>query len=495
MANKPSLTAGFDLPFQEQIDFFRAKLNLPTEAWDDIWQAAHDRAFVVAGAMKADLLDDLRKAVDKAISTGTTLETFRKDFTEIVGRRGWQGWTGEGSPEGFAWRTKVIYETNLRTSYAAGRYAQLNDPGLKTLLPFWRYVHNDSVANPRPQHKRWGDMKLTLPSDHPFWRTHYPPNGWGCRCRVTAVPAPRQGDATEPPDGWNEISEKTGAPVGIDKGWSYAPGASLQDLKRVVATKVKTLPKPLADALQKDVAPILAAPKTLDEFITVGRNRRESLPDASIDPEGFQSALLSSLAAVGISAPAKLATSGAAAKTVREASTRFPDSWTARADTVGKLSVRSAGKSRAWAYTADRHGAVRLHGFGVVNVAPGDGFISVRPGDLSVAVHEFAHRIQAALPQLDNFFQDMHKRRTAGDTLRSLARLTGHGYGANELTREDNYVDPYWGKEYPARGALEVMAMAFQSLLGGDWNMLKMVYTHDKEVVDLALGLLHHWKP
>lgn len=254
MANKPSLTAGFDLPFQEQIEFFRAKLNLPTEAWDDIWQAAHDRAFVVAGAMKADLLDDLRQAVDKAISTGTTLETFRKDFTEIVGRRGWQGWTGEGSPEGFAWRTKVIYETNLRTSYAAGRWAQLNDPDFKALMPFWRYVHNDSVANPRPQHKRWGDAKLTLPTDHPFWRTHFPPNGWGCRCRVTAVPAPRPGDATEPPAGWNEISEKTGAPVGIDKGWAYAPGATAgQALDDFVTAKAASLPAPLAEAFLDDV--------------------------------------------------------------------------------------------------------------------------------------------------------------------------------------------------------------------------------------------------
>ena len=37
------------LPFAEQIDFFRSKLNLPTESWTDIWQSEHDRAFVVAG--------------------------------------------------------------------------------------------------------------------------------------------------------------------------------------------------------------------------------------------------------------------------------------------------------------------------------------------------------------------------------------------------------------------------------------------------------------
>jgi hypothetical protein len=125
VADKPSLSGGFALPFAEQIAFFRQKINLPSEAWDDIRQAAHDRAFIVAGATKADLLDDLCRAVDKAIATGTTLATFRKDFRAIVGQHGWQGWTGEGTPGGFAWRTRVIYETNLRASYAAGRWAQL----------------------------------------------------------------------------------------------------------------------------------------------------------------------------------------------------------------------------------------------------------------------------------------------------------------------------------------------------------------------------------
>ena len=215
----------FDLSFLEQIAFFRNKLNLPTEAWDDIWQAAHDQAFVVAGAMKADLLQDLREAVDRAISTGTTLETFRKDFRAIVARHGWTGWTGEGTKAGEAWRTKVIYETNLRTSYAAGRWAQLTDPDMLESRPYWCYVHNDSVLHPRPHHKRWGDMRLTLRHDDPFWQTHFPPNGWGCRCRVTAVTAPKTGDGTEPPAGWN-APDSAGRLPGIDKGWAYAPGAS-----------------------------------------------------------------------------------------------------------------------------------------------------------------------------------------------------------------------------------------------------------------------------
>ena len=45
-------------PFKEQVAAFRARLGelAPTERWDDIEREAHDRAFMVAGAQKADLL-------------------------------------------------------------------------------------------------------------------------------------------------------------------------------------------------------------------------------------------------------------------------------------------------------------------------------------------------------------------------------------------------------------------------------------------------------
>ena len=81
-----------------------------------------------------------REAVDKAIADGTTLEEFRRDFDRIVARYGWD-YNG-----GRDWRTRVIYETNLNTSYAAGRWEQLQ------AAPFWQYEHADWVENPRHQH-------------------------------------------------------------------------------------------------------------------------------------------------------------------------------------------------------------------------------------------------------------------------------------------------------------------------------------------------------
>lgn len=264
MATSAALASVLHLPFAEQINFFRQKLNLPTERWDDIRHAAHDRAFVVAGAMQADLIDDLRKAMDKVIAEGTTLEGFRRDFREIVQRHGWTGWTGEDTAAGVAWRTRTIFETNLRTSYAAGRWQQLHDPALLAVRPYWRYLHSDLVRTPRPLHKHWGDIGLTLRHDHPFWLTHYPPNGWGCRCRVEAVRAPAEGDATEPPEGWDEVLEATGAPAGIDEGWGYAPGANAgTPLLDLVEQKLFRLDAPVGAAMWKSLAPTLTSERVM----------------------------------------------------------------------------------------------------------------------------------------------------------------------------------------------------------------------------------------
>jgi len=247
----------FNKPFPEQVDFLQQKLNLPTERYDDILKEAHDRAFVVAGAMKADLLNDLRGAVDAAIADGKSIQWFRKGFAGIVQKHGWQGWTGSDTKDGRDWRTRVIYRNNISASYAAGRWAQLNDPDLLKSRPYWKYVHNDTVRHPRPLHESWNGTVLRY--DDPFWQTHFPPNGWGCRCRITAVRASEYKGHPAPDDGTYLYNGET-LPKGVDYGWNYAPGASLsQTLKPFIENKAAALPKPLADAFKVDIEHKLSA--------------------------------------------------------------------------------------------------------------------------------------------------------------------------------------------------------------------------------------------
>lgn len=268
----------FNAPFPEQVEFFRKKLNLPTERWDDILRSAHDRAFVVAGAQSADLLADLHQAVSKAITEGTGLEAFRKDFKNIVAKNGWTGFTGSGSKAGIAWRTKVIYQTNLATSYAAGRWQQLNDPDLLKALPYWRYKHNDSVLSPRPLHLSWDG--LTLPAQHAFWRTHFPPNGWGCQCRV--VPVNKTEFMQAVVDGRGPAdAPAAGDTTGIDDGFGYAPGAGIDvPLRQLVQDKLINYPPAISRALSKDINRRIDAAKSLIDFVEQSLSDRKFFDNA-----------------------------------------------------------------------------------------------------------------------------------------------------------------------------------------------------------------------
>lgn len=247
----------FNRPFQEQLDFFRQKLDLPTERWDDVFKSAHDRAFMVAGVTKADLLEDLRGTIDDAIANGKGLQWFRGEFDNIVAKHGWTGWTGEGTKAGRDWRTRIIYQTNMSTSYAAGRWSQLNDPDLLKLRPYFTYVHADGVRHPRPEHLSWNG--ITLPYDDEFWQSHACPNGWLCHCRIESSSARDYREATAQgkgvkPDGWNKIDPKTGEMAGIDKGFGYAPGANTQTpMNDFIKQKLIKYSPAIANALSNEM--------------------------------------------------------------------------------------------------------------------------------------------------------------------------------------------------------------------------------------------------
>lgn len=223
------------VPFQEAIAHFRQKQNIPTERWDDIAGAEHDVAFVVAGAAKADLLADLRAAVDKAVEEGKTRKEFAADFDSIVERRGWSH-TGDR-----AWRADIIFQTNVRSAHAAGRWEQLQ--ALKESRPYWQWVHGDSVE-PRPEHRAL-DGKI-FPADSEFWQSMFPPSGYGCKCQVVSL-----SKAEVKAEGL-EVEEPP--PPNPDRGFESAPGASRKEQRAQILKQIKArLPESLRQELDRDL--------------------------------------------------------------------------------------------------------------------------------------------------------------------------------------------------------------------------------------------------
>ena len=235
----PDITVG-GVRFEEAAKFFRDKVRLPTGAWTDLKEGQHARAFVVAGAAKDDLLKDLQASIQSAIDNGTGLREFRKDFESIVAKHGWTGWTGEDSKKGRAWRTKVIFETNLSTARAAGRWEQIQR--VKKTRPWLRYVAIlDSHV--RPDHRRWHGTTLSVDDD--WWDTHYPPNGWNCRCTVMSLSNAQLADfgysvsAAPPPEQYVRRKDPWGGGTlaldrGIDPGFNYNVGRAHVGIAREI---------------------------------------------------------------------------------------------------------------------------------------------------------------------------------------------------------------------------------------------------------------------
>ncbi|WP_420011269.1 phage minor head protein [Tateyamaria sp.] len=228
---------------QEALEYFRSKGFAPPDSrfsYRDWWGASHARGFVVAKAMQDDILQDIRGALDQALSEGRTMEQFRDEIEPVLRRKGWWGrrtltdpLTGETRVVqlGSARRLQVIFDTNMRTAYAAGRWVRIQRT--KDALPYLQYIQLQRVEA-REAHRPFHEM--VVPVDHPWWATHFPPNGYFCACLTrqlsgAAVKRRKLTVTTDPPADtvpWtdNRSGRVVDVPTGITPGFESNPGAA-----------------------------------------------------------------------------------------------------------------------------------------------------------------------------------------------------------------------------------------------------------------------------
>jgi SPP1 gp7 family putative phage head morphogenesis protein len=513
-----AVSARFDLPPVRAVSFFRQKGLDTSFSWMDMLREEHDAAFTVAKMMDLDLLRETRDVVDQALNEGWTFQQFRDRLKPELVRRGWWGRAEMPDPVtgeirdvqlGSTRRLKVIFNTNLKTAYAAGHWSRIQEQAAEA--PYLLY---DAILDQRtrPQHAAWDGT--VLPVDSPWWATHYPPNGWNCRCSVIQLDADqlrelgKAGPDDPPPGGSREwVNPRTGEveeiPTGIDPGWNYHPGRSRTDelgeqMREKATAAGPDLGQPARQAAAEKRLP------TLDEAIAEGHRRIQGHLDAldgtATGALAFRENLLAELREHrGMDRQAKLANRGKGADLVRTASQKYPDEWVRRADELGELRAR-AQKARGFQLTIPQsHDGKRMRlpgGFGARTLKAGEGYLVA--DDHRVAVHEYGHRLQHADPVLDDYFQQLHERRTAGQPIRKLSALTGRPFPGSEVAQEDDYLHAYMGKVYSMggdfysgrAGALEVLPMAYEMLFERDPQGL---VEGDPELAALAVGLLYRY--
>ncbi len=232
--------------YKEAVDYFKQKINIPTKRWNSLKGAMHTRAFTIAGAMRADILLDFRNAVDKAISNGDSLQDFRDNFYKIASK-----WRESDpsfdekmqKPKYGAWRSKVIYQTNMLTAAAAAQERQARE--LPDVFTHAKYVCM-MLPGSREEHKAWNGT--VLPVNDPWWEKHSPPNGFGCLCEKEFISKYEMKNGLE-----KETKTPTPAndTTNIGENWDYSIGdadAENQRLKEYTQEKEEKLFKKYPDA-------------------------------------------------------------------------------------------------------------------------------------------------------------------------------------------------------------------------------------------------------
>ncbi|ECZ4468378.1 minor capsid protein [Salmonella enterica] len=256
---------------KETVAYFRAKGQHIGWNWYDTAVDVHARSFTVAKAARVDVLTTIQTEVERAISQGVSRQEFIDTLSPRLKKLGWWGKQvivdSAGNAEtvqlGSPRRLALIYNVNTRVAYNVGRYAHLMNS--TDTHPFWQYV---AVMDSRTRPSHAALNGLVFRYDDPFWKTHYPPNGWNCRCRVRALSQERmnalglqatQGDkylTTKKVQA--AVDKATGEMIEMDvttfadgarvmtpdAGWSYNPGSAAFGLDQSLIRKLIEVKSP-----------------------------------------------------------------------------------------------------------------------------------------------------------------------------------------------------------------------------------------------------------
>ncbi|HEH9616943.1 TPA: minor capsid protein [Pasteurella multocida] len=192
MPNSNDLDMGYVLRLEPKlaVDYLKAKGYNITWNWQEQLEEAHVRAFTVAKVTRMEILETLHQATIQAIEQGIPEREFIKNLTPKLQELGWWGKQAivdskgviELAQMGSPRRLRTILRTNKITAYHAGRYASQMENADEQ--PYWQYV---AVRDSRTRASHLALHGKVYRYDDPIWETLYPPNDWGCRCRVRAL--------------------------------------------------------------------------------------------------------------------------------------------------------------------------------------------------------------------------------------------------------------------------------------------------------------------
>ncbi|KAB2908950.1 MAG: minor capsid protein [Ignavibacteriales bacterium] len=226
----------FDLEPEEVVKYLKDKGIQTSYNWYELWQSANNHSFTVAKVLQTDLLAQIQNSMVKAISSGQTIEEWKRQIRPELIQNGWWGEVKASDIPGFDQskypnidpnktvqlgsnkRLKTIFYTNRTVAYSQARYKTLIDNSKNR--PFWQYI---AVEDSRTRDSHMALSGKVWRFDDPVWDVIFPPNDWGCRCTVRALSQAQLNEenlSLASPPSQNEIS------ASVKQEWAYNSGST-----------------------------------------------------------------------------------------------------------------------------------------------------------------------------------------------------------------------------------------------------------------------------
>lgn len=232
------------LSFPEATAYFRALGVRPTQSYKETWEEEGYRAFTVARLTQLDVLDDVKRHLDRAVADGMSVQEFKSKVGAMLAESGWADVGSKGNELGSAPRLEMIYRTNLASAWSAGNWQQMRGVaderarrGEQTLVRM-----NDAGDGPVSEGGRVRDSHhalngTVLPIDHPWWRTHSTPLGYNCRCFETLETGVDAVQVNPPATTWSQHEREDGSLISVPDG--ITPGFGRQGWRAQLGEALK----------------------------------------------------------------------------------------------------------------------------------------------------------------------------------------------------------------------------------------------------------------
>ncbi|HTJ78526.1 MAG TPA: phage minor head protein [Rariglobus sp.] len=175
----PDLLFG-SVPHDEAVAFLKDKPVVSRTVFDQMVPEIKARTFAVAGIESVKVLQSLRDRIAD-LPAGADWDDIKGDLVDQLSPY-FESSDAEGADVSPAERrAETLLRTHGYQAYSAAQYNVLDRQ--RDVFPFWRY---QTAQDDRVRDAHAALDGVVLPSNDPFWQSHFPP--WDFNCRCTIVP-------------------------------------------------------------------------------------------------------------------------------------------------------------------------------------------------------------------------------------------------------------------------------------------------------------------